>query len=88
MCITISWRAAGVRVSEGAKRSSLLYSVYIGSGAHPASYPMGTAGGLFPQGKSGRCVKLTIQLPILFKILVTNINAYMFLYGANGSVDG
>jgi hypothetical protein len=33
------------------KRFSLLHSVQTGSGAHPASYPMGTAGD-FPGGKA------------------------------------
>jgi hypothetical protein len=35
-----------------------------GSGAHPASYPMGTRGS-FPRGKSGRGVKLTTHLHLV-----------------------
>jgi hypothetical protein len=35
----------------GARDFSLFYSVQIGSGAHPASYPMGTEGD-FPGGKA------------------------------------
>jgi hypothetical protein len=30
----------------------LLQSVQTGSGAHPASYPVGTRGGPFPRGKA------------------------------------
>jgi hypothetical protein len=30
---------------------TLLYSIQTGSGAHPASYPIGT-GGSFPRGKA------------------------------------
>jgi hypothetical protein len=43
-------RGAGVRVPVGSE-FSLLYIVCTGSGAHPASYPMGT-GGSFPEGKA------------------------------------
>jgi hypothetical protein len=42
-------RGIGVRVPLRA-RFSLLHVVQTGSGAHPASYPMGT-GGDFPWGK-------------------------------------
>jgi hypothetical protein len=42
---------AGVRFSVGARDFSLLHSVETASGAHPASYLMGT-GGLFPWDKA------------------------------------
>jgi hypothetical protein len=48
----------GVRFPTGERDFSLLHSVQTGSGAHPASYPMGT-GGYFPEGKAARGVKLT-----------------------------
>jgi hypothetical protein len=41
-------RGVGVRVGS---EFSLLHVVQTGSGAHPASYPMGT-GGSFPGGKA------------------------------------
>jgi hypothetical protein len=44
-------RAIGVRSPAGAKDFSSSLCVQTGSGAHPASYPMGT-GGPFPGGKS------------------------------------
>jgi hypothetical protein len=44
-------RAIGVRSPAGAKDFSSILCVQNGSGAHPASCPMGT-GGLFPGGKS------------------------------------
>jgi hypothetical protein len=40
----------GVRVPVG-QEFSVLHVVQTGSGAHPASYPMGT-GGTFPEGKA------------------------------------
>jgi hypothetical protein len=43
---------------------SLLHSVYTGSGAHPASYPMGT-GGSFLVGHSCRGMKLTTHLRLV-----------------------
>jgi hypothetical protein len=43
-------RAVGVRVPVGT-RFSPLHNVQIGSGAHSASYPIGT-GGSFPGGKA------------------------------------
>jgi hypothetical protein len=43
-------RGVGVRVPVGSEYS-LLHIVQTGSGAHPASYPMGT-GGSFPDGKA------------------------------------
>jgi hypothetical protein len=42
---------SGVRVPAGAGRFSLQHHVQTGSGAHPASYPMGT-GGSFLGGKT------------------------------------
>jgi hypothetical protein len=44
-------RAIGVRSPAGAEDFSSNLCVQTGSGAHPASYPMGT-GGPFPGGKS------------------------------------
>jgi hypothetical protein len=46
---TTDW-TAGVRFLEGARDSSLFHSVQTSSGAHPASYPIGT-GGCPPGGK-------------------------------------
>jgi hypothetical protein len=43
-------RAIGVRSPAGAKDFSSILCVQTGSGAHPASSPMGT-GGPFPGGK-------------------------------------
>jgi hypothetical protein len=40
----------GIRVPAGAGNFSLLHQVQNGSGAHSASYPMGTRGP-FPGGK-------------------------------------
>jgi hypothetical protein len=44
-------RAIEVRSPTGAEDFSSSPCVQIGSGAHPASYPMGT-GGSFPRGKA------------------------------------
>jgi hypothetical protein len=44
-------RAIGVRSPAGAKEFSSSLCVQTGSGAHPASCPMGT-GGPFPGGKA------------------------------------
>jgi hypothetical protein len=44
-------RAIGLRSPAGAKDFSSILCVQTGSGAHPASYPMGT-GGPFPGGKA------------------------------------
>jgi hypothetical protein len=44
-------RVIGVRSSAGAKDFSSSLFVQTGSGAHPASYTMGT-GGPFPRGKA------------------------------------
>jgi hypothetical protein len=44
-------RAIGVRFPAGAKDFSCSLCVHTGSGAHPASCPMGTEGP-FPGGKS------------------------------------
>jgi hypothetical protein len=44
-------RAIGVRSAAGAKDSSSNLCVHSGSGAHPASCPVGT-GGPFPGGKA------------------------------------
>jgi hypothetical protein len=44
-------RGSRVRNSAGAGNLSLQHRVQNGSGAHPASYPMGTKGS-FPGGKA------------------------------------
>jgi hypothetical protein len=44
-------RGSRVRFPAGAGKFSLHYRVQNGSGAHPASYPMGTRGS-FPRGKA------------------------------------
>jgi hypothetical protein len=46
-------RCSGVRLPAGAGNFSLHHRVQNGSGAHPASYPMGT-GGSFPGGTAAR----------------------------------
>jgi hypothetical protein len=48
--IATGW-TAGVRFPAGARDISLLHSFQTGSGAHPASYPMGT-GSCFSGGKA------------------------------------
>jgi hypothetical protein len=53
-------RAIVVRFPVGAKDFSSSLCVQTGSGAHPASYTMGT-GGLSPGVKRGRGVTLTTQ---------------------------
>jgi hypothetical protein len=45
---------SGVRFPAGDGNFSLSHHVQDGSGAHPASYPMGTRGS-FPGGKVARC---------------------------------
>jgi hypothetical protein len=45
-------RAIGVRSPAGTKGFSSNLCVQTGSGAHPASYTMGTGGGPFPEGKA------------------------------------
>jgi hypothetical protein len=44
---------AGIRFPTGERDYSLLHSVQTGSGAHPASYPVGT-GSSFPWTKAAR----------------------------------
>jgi hypothetical protein len=44
-------RGSRVRFPAGAGKFSLHHRVHNGSGAHPASYPMGTRGS-FPGGKA------------------------------------
>jgi hypothetical protein len=56
-------RGSRVRFPAGAGNFSLHHRVQNGSGAYPASYPMGTRGS-FP-GESGRGVKLTTHLHLL-----------------------
>jgi hypothetical protein len=47
----LALRMIGVRFPVGAGNFLLLHRVQTGSGAHRASYPMGT-GGYFPGGKA------------------------------------
>jgi hypothetical protein len=47
-------RGSRVRFPVGAGNFSLHHRVQYGSGAHPASYPIGTRGS-FPGGKVARC---------------------------------
>jgi hypothetical protein len=49
-CLTADW-TAGVRSPTEAQDFSSSLCVHTGSGAHPASYTMGT-GGSFPGGKA------------------------------------
>jgi hypothetical protein len=51
-------RAIGVRSPAGAKEFSSNLCVQTGSGAHPASYPLGT-GSLFPGDKTRPGMTLT-----------------------------
>jgi hypothetical protein len=55
-------RAIGVRSPAWTKDFSSSLCVQTGSGAHPASYTMGT-GGPFPGAKRGRGVTLTTPPP-------------------------
>jgi hypothetical protein len=57
-------RGSRVRFPAGAGNFSLHHRVQNGSGAYPASYPMGIRG-FFPGGWSGRCVKLTTQFHLM-----------------------
>jgi hypothetical protein len=50
-------RGSSVRFPAGAGKFSLHHSVQNGSGAHPASYPMGTRGS-FPGGKASSSVEV------------------------------
>jgi hypothetical protein len=59
-------RGSRVRFPAGAGNFSLHHRVQNGTGAHPASYPMGTRGS-FPGGKSSRGVKLTTHLHLVPK---------------------
>jgi hypothetical protein len=45
-------RGCGIRFAAGAGNVSLHHRVQNGSGAHPASYPMGTTRGSFPGDKA------------------------------------
>jgi hypothetical protein len=56
-------RGFRVRFPVEAGNFSLHHRVKNGSGAHPASYPMGTRGS-FPGGKAAGGVKLTTHLQI------------------------
>jgi hypothetical protein len=51
LCYGLDDRGSSVRFPAGAGNFSLSRRVQNGSGAHPASYPMGTRGS-FPGGKA------------------------------------
>jgi hypothetical protein len=51
--IALDYRGSRVRFRAGAGNFSLHHRVQNGSGAHSASYPMGTRGS-FPGGKAAR----------------------------------
>jgi hypothetical protein len=53
LCYRMDDRGSWVRFPAGNGNFSLHHRVQNGSGAHPASYPMGT-GGSFPKGKVAR----------------------------------
>jgi hypothetical protein len=55
---------AVVQFPLGVTDFCLLLSVYTGSGAHSASYPMGTVGS-FPGGKDAWGIKLTSHLHLV-----------------------
>jgi hypothetical protein len=57
-------RCSRVRFPAGAGNFSLHHRVQNGSGAHPASYPVGT-GVSFPGSKAARGVKLTTHLHLV-----------------------
>jgi hypothetical protein len=59
-------RGARVRFLEGAENFSLHHCVQNGSGAHPASYLMGTRGS-FPEGKTAGGVMLTTHLHLVLR---------------------
>jgi hypothetical protein len=74
---------AWVRFLAGARDFSLVCSVQTGSGAKPASYIMGTGGGLFPRGKSGEVVKLTTHLNLvtISRMVELNLHSDIRLHG-------
>jgi hypothetical protein len=51
LCYGLDDQGSRVRFPAGAGNFSLHHRVQNGSGAHPASYPIGT-GGIFPGGKA------------------------------------
>jgi hypothetical protein len=53
-----------------------VYSVQTGSGTHPASYPMGTAGS-FPEGK----VTTHLHLVSKWRMVALYLYSYMHLHG-------
>jgi hypothetical protein len=58
---------SGVRIPTGA--GNLYHPIQAGSGAHPASYPMGTMGS-FPGGKAPGIVKLTTHLHLVPRLIM------------------
>jgi hypothetical protein len=59
-------RGISVRFPTKAGNNSLLYSVQIGPGTHPASYTMDTVGS-FPRGKAG-VVEPTTHLHLMPRV--------------------
>jgi hypothetical protein len=75
-------RSSRVRFLVGAGKFSLHHRVQNGSGFHPASYPMGTRGS-FPGEKSGRGVKLTTRLRLVWRsrmsAAIPPLHQYVFM---------
>jgi hypothetical protein len=68
-CLTTGW-TIGVRSPTEAADISSSFCVQTGSGAHPASYPMGT-GGPFPGGKARYSDSIIMHFfPSCFLLLV------------------
>jgi hypothetical protein len=63
----------GVRIPAEARFFSFLKR-QTGSGAHIASYPMGT--GAFPREQSGRGVKLTTHLHLMSRLRMLELYLY------------
>jgi hypothetical protein len=68
-CLTKGW-TIGVRSPTGAKDFSSSPCVQTGSGAHPASYPMGTEG-LSPGVKRGWGVTLTTHPHLVPRLIMS-----------------
>jgi hypothetical protein len=75
-------RTAGVRVLARDINCSLLHSVLKGSGDYPASYTIGT-GSSFPEGKSGRGLKLAthLHLGLRSRMVELYLHSPIRLYG-------
>jgi hypothetical protein len=71
-------QGVGVPIPVG-KEFSLLHVVQIGSGSHPASYPMGTGGGL-SQGVKLAGREADHSPPKSTEVEKTWVHTYIFLY--------